>query len=90
MWWTGQNLEQPRYGPDGTPWYFQVWHDHVDCIYIQRIYFWDESRRETGVMEVTGNNTLHVSRLKQRMIRLAKDPEFRRRFHQPLHFPLKP
>jgi hypothetical protein len=89
VWWRGQNLGKPIAGSNGRNWFFQVWHDTVGETYIQRIFFWDVSRAETGLVELRGSEALHIKRLKQMMARLAKDREYRQRFLRPLEFPLE-
>ena len=89
MWWDGQNLDRPHAGPDGTRWFFRVWHGTIDGVHCQRLFFWDESQAETGLVELRGSETLHVGRIKQRLARLAKDADYRRRFARPLQFPLE-
>jgi hypothetical protein len=51
IWWTDQNLDQPIIGPDGTAWHFLIGHDFDGGEYVQRIFFWDENRSTTGLVE---------------------------------------
>ena len=88
-WWRGQNLGRPVVGPDGTAWHFLVWHGHVGGVYWQRIYFWDEARSETGLLDLTEGRALHIRKIKDRLRRLAGDAEYRRRFVRPLEFPIE-
>ena len=89
MWWTGQNLDGPIYDKGGNPWYFRVWHDILDGNEYQKIFFWNEDRSQTGVLELTNDQVLHVRKIKQRMAKLAKDPTYRSRFLKPLEFPIE-
>lgn len=89
MWWHGQNLDKPIAGPDGTVWHFRVWHDHVDGIYTQRIFFWDDQKTETGLLELRDDQAIHVKRIKDRLAKLAKDCDYRRQFLRPLQFPIE-
>jgi len=89
MWWRSQNLEKPIPNAAGGKWHFRVWHDFVAGTYLQRVYFWNDERTETGVAEFTGNCTLNVTRLKQRIAKLAKDQRFRAHFYRPLSFPVE-
>jgi hypothetical protein len=88
-WWRGQNLDRPIVGPDGTVWHFRVWAGHIGGILSQRIYFWDEAKAESGLLDLVGEQTLHVRRLKDRIKRLARDREYRSKFIQPLDFPIE-
>ena len=89
IWWTGQNLDQPIKGPDGTPWFFLVSHGHEDGVHIQRIFFWDDGKVHTGMVEWRGGDTLHIRRIKDRMRRIANDAEYRSQFLRPLEFPIQ-
>lgn len=73
----------------GRLWHFRVWHDHVDGIYIQRIFFWDEVRSETGVIELVGDKTRHVSRLKQLISKVLASPEHRIPYRRNIQFPVE-
>jgi len=88
MWWDGQNLDKPLDGPDGIRWFFRVWHGTVEGVHCQRLFFWNEPKSETGLVELRGSETLHVSRIKQWLARIARDATHRRRFIRPLAFPL--
>lgn len=61
MWWDGQNLDKPLVGPDGAKWSFRVWHGTIEGVHCQRLFFWDEAQAETGLIELRGSETLHVS-----------------------------
>jgi len=89
MWWRGQNLELVRADRSGSKWHFRVWHDHVDGIYIQRVFFWDDARSETGLVEFKGPDALHVRGLKDVISRLLARAEFRGRYTTPLAFPVE-
>ncbi len=89
MWWDYQNLNIPRKAKDGILWHFRVWHDHIECVYTQRIFFWDNDYKITGYLEFAGNQTLHVSKIKQRMNKIISNPEYRRKFLRELNFPLE-
>jgi hypothetical protein len=89
MWWRGQNLSKPAVDGSGQKWHFRVWHGSPDNRYTQRIYFWNDDRSETGMLEVVEEQSLHVSKLKQRIAKLAKDAAFRRPYLKPLQFPVE-
>ena len=89
MWWRGQSLDKPIDDKSGRRWHFLVWHGHLDGRYLQRIFFWCEDFSETGILELSEDQTLHVRKLRQRISMLAKDPEYRRRFKRPLQFPIE-
>ena len=89
IWWTDQNMDQPIVGPDGTEWHFLVGHDFDGGEYVQRVFFWDENRATTGVVEWRGSETLHVRKIKDRMRRIATDGTYRSQFLRPLRFPVE-
>ena len=89
MWWSNQNLERPVRSSDGRLWYFRVWHDHVDGVYMQRIFFWDESCADTGCAEFPSDQALHVSQIKQRIRKLVTDVAYRERHRRVLEFPVE-
>jgi uncharacterized NAD(P)/FAD-binding protein YdhS len=89
MWWNGQNLEKPVTDKKGHVWHFRVWHDHLDGIYMQRIFFWNEERTETGLLELRGDRALHITRIKQRIARIVHDRAYRQQFHCTLAFPVE-
>ena len=73
----------------GRSWHFRLWHDFLEGKEVQHIFFWNEERSETGVLELEGDQTLHMRKVRQRMTRLAVDPEYRKQFRKPLSFPLE-
>ena len=89
MWWKSQNLSRPFKSADGRVWHFRVWHDIVGGTHTERIYFWDDSKELTGCAEFGGDQSLHVSKLKQRMRKIATDPAYRDRFRRELQFPVE-
>ena len=88
-WWRGQNLEGPIRGPDGTLWNFLVWHGFVKDVYMQRIFFWNDGRMLTGLLELKQDNTLHVSKIRDRQRKIAQDAAYRAKWLQPLEFPIE-
>lgn len=89
-WWRGQNIEGPLHGSDGRSWHFLVWHGQLDdCIYMQRVFFWDEDKRETGVIEFRDPDTLHISKIRDRQRKIVQDSTYRARWLQPLEFPIE-
>jgi hypothetical protein len=68
---------------------FRVWHDHVSGTYIQRIFFWNETQSESGVIELVGDKTRYVSRLKQIIAKLVVSPEYRARHRRQLQLPVE-
>ena len=88
-WWRGQNLEGPLQGPDGTSWHFLVWHGTLDGQYAQRIFFWDETKTETGVIKFSSAESQHVSKIRDRQRKIVKDPAYRMKWTEPLEFPIE-
>ena len=89
MWWSNQNLERPVRATDGRLWHFRVWHDHVAGVYTQRIFFWDESRADTGCAEFARDQVLHVSKIKQRIRKIVTDAAYPERHRRDLEFPVE-
>lgn len=89
MWWRGQQLSENRTDSDGTVWHFRVWHDSVDGVLIQRIFFWDAARSQTGAIELAGDSTLHVSRIRQLIAKIVTQKAFRVRHLRKLRFPIE-
>lgn len=54
-----------------------------------RIFFWDDQKSISGVIEYRGDQAKHVSRLKQVIARLVKDHAFRSRYLIQLRFPVE-
>ena len=88
MWWNGQNLDRSRTDKKGRIWHFRVWHASVDGTYIQRIFYWDDSKVETGIVELSGDRTLHVSRLKQLIAKLTTSSDLRSQYQNKIEFPI--
>lgn len=89
MWWRGQNIDNPIIDKNGNYWEFKVWHDFVEGIYLQKIYFWDKNKDTTGVIELNGGNTVHKNKLKDKMKKLANDISYRNKYLLDLKFPLE-
>jgi hypothetical protein len=89
MWWRNQNLEKPISDPTGKRWNFRVWHDFVDEQEIQRIFFWDDEKKETGMVEFRGDKTIDHKKIKQRIIKIVHDASFRQKHLCALKFPIE-
>jgi hypothetical protein len=85
MWVRSKELKRPVEDRLGCLWHFQLWWGTA----IQRLFFWDEAKETTGLLELPGDKALHYSRLRERIQKLAKDPDYRRRYLKPLKFPLE-
>ena len=70
-------------------WHFRVWHGHVEGTYVQLVFFWNDAKSESGVVEFRGDQALHVSRLKQVIAKLVSSSEYRLRFRRDLEFPVE-
>ena len=75
MWLKSQNFDKPIHDKGSHTWHFSVWLYFVDCVEIQRIYFWVEDRNEIGMMEFTGDQSLNVRQLKSRIDKLVANPD---------------
>ena len=60
-----------------------------DGVYTQRIFFWDEPRADTGCVEFTRHQVLHVSKIKQRIRKIVTDAAYRERYRRALKFPVE-
>jgi hypothetical protein len=89
MWWRSQHLSESRKDSGGRKWNFRVWHDVVDGKAVERVFFWDDLRTETGAIEFVGDQTLHVTRLRQLIEKLVKQPKFRAKHRRGLRFPVE-
>jgi len=89
MWWNGQNLDKLILDSEQNSWSFRIWHDFIDKIYVQRIYFWDSKKEITGLVEFKDHQTLHVKRLKDRMSKIAKEKSYRDKYLCDLKFPIE-
>ncbi len=89
MWLNGQNFDKPIKDRRGRIWHIRVWHDFLEGVHFQRIFFWSEDRKDTGVLEFAGARTLHVNQLRQRISKLISNPDYRTQFRQPLVFPVE-
>lgn len=88
IWNRGQSLRRVECA-EGTVWHFLIGFDFTDGIMMERIFFWDEAKEITGLLELRGEACLHLRRIKDRMKRLANDSEYRRQFLRPLDFPVE-
>jgi hypothetical protein len=89
MWWEDQTFNKQILDRDQNAWSFRVWHDFVDKIYVQRIFFWDAKKEITGLVEFKDHQTLHIKRLRDRMIKLAKEKSYRDIYVCDIKFPVE-
>jgi hypothetical protein len=87
MWWDHQNLDAARRDKAGTRWSFRVWHDVVYGVHTERIFFWNDERDATGVIEFRPG--VHVKRLHQVIEKLVSDPKLRESNARVLKFPIE-
>jgi hypothetical protein len=88
MWITQPGLREIIKDKNGKEWSFAYWQDFISGVMIQRIYFWDKEKNVTGLMEFKGNNILHLSRWKARVLKIVKNKDYRDRFLCSLEFPI--
>jgi hypothetical protein len=74
---------------DGSVWHFRVWHGSEEDGYRQRIFFWDQAKKNCGCVEFAATQTLHVSKLKQRMQKIVADSSYRSQHLRELKFPIE-
>ena len=89
MWWKSQNLDKSITDKSGQTWHFAIWHDQVDGVYTQRIFFWNHDKSETGQVKLVDSQTLHISRIKQKIKKMALKWELREKYLCELEFPLE-
>ena len=87
MWWNHQNLNAARRDKAGVRWNFMVWHDVVDGVHKERIFFWNEDRDSTGVVEFSPG--IHVKQLHAVIDKLVADPQLRELHSRELLFPIE-
>jgi len=88
MWIKQPGLRETIKDKNGKEWFFAYWQDFISGVMIQRIYFWDKEKNLTGLMELKGNNILHLSRWKARVLKIVNNKDYRDRFLRSLEFPL--
>ena len=89
MWWNSQNLNHPIKARDGSIWHFRIWHGSDAGKYSQRIFFWNDEKASCGCAEFATDQTLHVSKIKQRMQKIITDEEYRSQYLRKLKFPVE-
>lgn len=89
MWLQGQGLDRSIMDGDGRQWFFKIWHDTKEDSEIQKIYFWDSKKEITGMVEFKNDQTLHIRRIKDRIIKLTRDKSYRDKFLCKLQFPIE-
>jgi hypothetical protein len=61
MWRDGQNLDKPLAGPDGTRWFFRVWHGTVGGVHCQDLFVWNAARAESIPADVLSDLARHAA-----------------------------
>ena len=89
MWWKSQNLDKPILDRSGKKWHFAVWHDHINGVYTQRIFFWNYDKSISGLLELVDSQTVHISKIKGKMKKLALNQEMREKYLCDLKFPVE-
>jgi hypothetical protein len=89
IWWKNNGMNKPIIAKDGAVWNFLVGHDFINGNYSQHIFFWSDKKDITGIIEIVHPNTIHRNKIKDRMIKIANDKEYRDKFIKKIDFPLK-
>ena len=89
MWWNDEGFNKPITDKNGRLFSFKVWHGAIDKVYLQRIFFWDSKKEITGMVEFKEDQTIHFKRIKDRLIKLVRNKEYRAKFACPLNFPIE-
>ncbi|MBB6612259.1 hypothetical protein H7F15_14510 [Pontibacter sp. Tf4] len=89
MWWQDAGFEKVLTDKSGERWNFKVWHGYHEGQYLQRIFFWTDSKSQTGLIEFNTHQTLHRTKLKDRIIKLVNNEEYRNKFLKELEFPVE-
>ena len=84
-----KNLRDRISGSDGKIWHFLVWFGTINGAWLHRIFFWDDKKTETGLLELADNEALNMKKIRARMVKLAKDRKYRLQYLQPLKFPIE-
>ena len=85
LWKKWPGLRETIEDKNGTKWFFKYWSDNQ----IQRIYFWDSEKKNTGFMELKDDKTIHWNKIKDRVIKLVNDKGYREKFICELKFPVE-
>jgi len=88
MWITQDGLRESITDKNGTVWFFAYWHDWVSKVYTQRILFWDADKKVTGLLELKADQAVHLSKWKDKVIKLTNDKKYRQKFIRVLKFPI--
>jgi hypothetical protein len=89
MWWDYQNLNAVRSDKSGTKWHFRVWHDVVASRHVARVFFWEEKRRISGVVLLSGDSRSDVRYLHGLIQKRVADPKLRAKHQRQIDFPLE-
>jgi hypothetical protein len=87
MWWDHQNLNATRRDKTGVRWNFRVWHDTVDRLHVERVFFWNDAKEVTGIVELRPG--IHVKKVHDLIEKLVADPALRELHSREIRFPLE-
>ena len=88
--WTS---EKPRQGKDGRRWNFAHWYsvwwvaDHAKT--AQRLFFWDDDKRECGAVLLGPGKVMHYSKIVSLIAKLVADGSLRQKYRRDIKFPLQ-
>lgn len=80
MWCNDPSFDKIITDANGDKWSFRVLKDIKGAKQIQQIYFWNNDKTVTGKVDFINDQVLHFRRLKDRLIKLAKEKEYRDKF----------
>ena len=87
-WVNNQDSDKPIFSKAGMKWHFKTWMGNTDNIAYERIFYWNEDKSESGLIELKDSDTLHVSSVKQKIIKLINNQELRSKYRCELRFPI--
>jgi hypothetical protein len=90
MTWTNiKDFKKPFLSKTGQKWHVRLWMGDLAGVFTEYIFYWDDDKNETGKITLTGPDSLHVSRIKQKMIKLINDEKLRAKHNCELKFPIE-
>lgn len=84
--WESLAVRQDR---SGKRWNFSYWHTVLSPLKAQRLFFWDDEFKQSGVVLFQGGATRPYGQIRNLVDELVADQELRTKHHRELRFPLK-
>jgi hypothetical protein len=88
MWMEQKSRKDRR----GKRWNFCFWWEtwtEEKIVHAQRLFFWDDTKTDCGVVLFPPESAIHFARLKPLIEKLVSDPTLRKMNRRELRFPLE-